>query len=216
MKIKKPGQEDVFSSQPGFDYSLAILTGGHKLFGCATSCCSHTFYFTGPGIPLQHFSDSGSSYRPYVPSAGLKDPIVIRLDRFQNLRRKPFALKVQPLDLGIDLALLILIPLGNLLLIPLFFPDTGDPGRVEREESQKGIHDVSLKRLVAIEHSPIVAGGDSFGGFPDRFRQGAEGGRQYPARIAACVAFKSIRYSSQKSCCFGVNPAISSITLVEP
>ena len=24
----------------------------------------------------------------------------------------------------------------------------------------------------------------------------------YPARIAACVAFKSMRYSSQKSCCF--------------
>jgi hypothetical protein len=32
----------------------------------------------------------------------------------------------------------------------------------------------------------------------------------YPARIAACVAFKSIKYSSTNRCCFAVNlPAIS-------
>lgn len=27
----------------------------------------------------------------------------------------------------------------------------------------------------------------------------------HPARIAACVAFRSIRYSSTKRCCFGVS-----------
>ena len=108
------------SSQPGFDYYLAIFTGGHKLFGYATSCRSHTFYYFWPWDSASTFSDSGSSYRLYVPSAGLKDPIIIRLDRLQNLRREPFALKVQPLYLGIDLALFVLIPLCDLLLVPCF------------------------------------------------------------------------------------------------
>ena len=34
---------------------------------------------------------------------------------------------------------------------------------------------------------------------------------EYPARMAACVAFRSMRYSSQKRRCFSVSPAKSTI-----